>query len=105
MGKPELRLLDDAELQEISVKPEPWISIKGPWPVVWPEDHSYRDACVVTPDCEENITINEAYYCSELTHEALVQINTIREKIGEIINIIPTRYSRVSDEIALFNGA
>ncbi len=105
MGKPELRLLDDAELQEISVKPEPWISIKGPWPVVWPEDHSYRDACVVTPERQQNVSIKEGYYNGELTPEALLQIQNIRKKFGEVLRVFPTKYSRVSAETALFNGA
>ncbi len=111
MGKPELRLLDDVELEElpqlkaVAEKPKPWVKIDGPWPVVWPDDHSYRDALVVTPDGEENVKITEAYHFEELTQEALSQINEIREKFGKILNIIPTRYSRVSEETALFNGA
>ena len=111
MGKPGLRLLDDVELDElpklkaVAEKPKPWVNIDGPWPVVWPDDHSYRDALVITPEGEENSTINEAYYFEELTQEALSQINEIREKFGKILNIIPTRYSRVSEETALFNGA
>ena len=73
MGKPELKLLDDTELKEIPPlkevieKTEPWVNMDGPWPVVWPDDHSFRDALVITPDGEENITINKAYHFNELT--------------------------------------
>ena len=101
----EILKFESPEKNNESKHNEPWIKDTGPGPLVWPDDHSYRDALVVTPEGEENITINEGYYCNELTHESLVQINAIREKLGKIIRVVPTRYSRVSESTALFNGA
>ena len=85
-------------------KKEPWIK-KGPSPVVWPDDHRYRDALIITPEGHENITLSEAYYMGELTKEAEEKVNELTFKIGEKLRIIATRYSRVSEETALFNGA
>ena len=85
-------------------KTESWIP-RGPSPVVWPDDHRYRDALIITPEGHDNITLSEAYYMGELTKEAEEKVNELTFKIGEKLRIIATRYSRVSEETALFNGA
>ena len=42
---------------------------------------------------------------SKLTKEAEEKVNELTFRIGEKLRIIATRYSRVSEETALFNGA
>ena len=55
-------------------KKEPWIK-RGPSPVVWPDDHRYRDGLIITPEGHVNITLSEAYYLGELTKEAEEKVN------------------------------